>query len=203
MGDMGCHYFDVVFACLGLAAPSRVRCLDEGSKGDLYAMKRHLELEFPGTPLTAGDTIKMTWSDGGYEYDKRVIKPSVLTKDTPSGSFCIGETGSIVKPHSQRPWLVPEEKFTGFAYPKTRIANHYTDWVDACIKGEKAAADLPTYGCPVTEAVLLGVLAERNPGGWIEWDAAAMKVKNAPEFDTWIKEPVRDGWSYGEDLWKA
>ena len=159
MGDMGCHYFDVVFACLGLAAPSRVRCLDEGSKGDLYAMKRHLELEFPGTALTAGDKIKMTWMDGGYPYDpKVVIKPAVLTKDTPSGIFFVGENGGIFKPHSQRPWLVPEEKFTGHTYPKTRVANHYTDWVDACMKGVKAATDLPTYGCPVTEAVLLGVL---------------------------------------------
>ncbi len=195
MGDMGCHYFDVVFACLGLQAPKRVRCLDEGSKGDLYAMKRHLELEFPGTSLTAGDTIKMTWTDGGYAYDQRVIKPSVLTKDTPSGIFFIGENGGIFKPHNQRPWLVPEEKFTGHTYPKTRIANHYTDWVDACMKGEKAATDLPTYGCPVTEAVLLGVLSERNPGDWIEWDAAAGKVTNKPELNAQLTRNYRDGWN--------
>jgi predicted dehydrogenase len=195
MGDMGCHYFDVVFACLGLQAPKRVRCLDEGSKGDLYAQKRHLELEFPGTPLTAGDTIKMTWTDGGYEYDKRVIKPGVLTKDTPSGIFFIGESGGIFKPHSQRPWLVPEANFTGFTYPKTRIANHYTDWVDACMKGEKAATDLPTYGCPVTEAVLLGVLSERNPGDWIEWDATTGKIANRPELNAQLTRTYRDGWS--------
>jgi predicted dehydrogenase len=195
MGDMGCHYFDVVFACLGLAAPKRVRCLDEGSKGDLYAMKRHLELEFPGTALTAGDTIKMTWTDGGYDYDKRVIKPSVLTKDTPSGIFFIGDNGGIFKPHSQRPWLVPEANFTGFTYPKTRIANHYTDWVDACMKGEKAATDLPSYGCPVTEAVLLGVLSERNPGDWIEWDAATGKIANRPELNAQLTRTYRDGWS--------
>ncbi|MFO1438124.1 MAG: Gfo/Idh/MocA family oxidoreductase [Verrucomicrobiaceae bacterium] len=195
MGDMGCHYFDVVFACLGLAAPKRVRCLDEGSKGDLYAMKRHLELEFPGTPLTVGDTIKMTWTDGGYEHDKRVIKPAVLTKETPSGIFFIGESGGIFKPHSQRPFLVPEANFTGFTYPKNRIANHYTDWVDACMKGEKAATDLPTYGCPVTEAVLLGVLSERNPGDWIEWDAAAGKIANRPELNAQLTRTYRDGWS--------
>jgi len=34
-------------------------------------------------------------------------------------------------------------------------------------------------------------------------DFRDMLDKNAPEFDAWIKEPVRDGWSYGEDLWKA
>ena len=196
MGDMGCHYFDVVFACLGLAAPTRVRCLDEGSTGDLYAMKRRLELEFPGTDLTAGDKIKMTWSDGGYPYDDQVvIKPSVLTKEATSGIFFVGEKGGIFKPHSQRPWLVPEASFAGYAYPKTRTANHYTDWVDAAMKGEKAATDLPTYGCPVTEAVLLGVLAERNAGDWIEWDAAAGKVTNRPELNAQLTRKYRDGWS--------
>ena len=48
----------------------------------------------------------------------------------------------------------------------------------------------------------VGVLAIRS-GKSVEWDAPAMKVKGAPEFDAWIKEPVREGWSYGEDLWKA
>ncbi|HEY1048816.1 MAG TPA: hypothetical protein VGE39_03640, partial [Prosthecobacter sp.] len=125
-----------------------------------------------------------------------VIKPAALTKEITSGIFFIGENGSIFKPHSQRPWLVPEEKFTGFTYPKTRIANHYTDWVDACMKGEKAAADLPTYGCPVTEAVLLGVLAERNAeAGWIEWDAAAGKITNKPEFNAQLTRKYRDGWT--------
>ena len=196
MGDMGCHYFDVVFACLGLSAPTRVRCLDEGSKGDLYATKRHLEFNFPGTALTAGDKIKMTWTDGGYPYDpKVVIKPAALTREAPSGIFFVGETGGIFKPHSQRPWLVPEEKFTGFTYPKTRPANHYTDWVDAAMKGEKAATDFTAYGCPVTEAVLLGVLAERNPGDWIEWDAAAGQVTNRPELNAQLTRQYRDGWS--------
>lgn len=195
MGDMGCHYFDVVFACLGLAAPTRVQCLDEGSQGDLYAMKRHLEFEFPGTAVTAGDKIKMTWLDGGYPYDPNVvIKPAALTKETPSGIYFIGENGGIFKPHSQRPWLVPDAKFNGYAYPKTRIADHYTDWVDAAMKGEKAAADLPAYGCPVTEAVLLGVLAERNPGSSIEWDAAAGKVTNKPELNAQLARPYREGW---------
>jgi len=195
MGDMGCHYFDVVFACLGLTAPARVRCLDEGSRGDLYATRRHLEFEFPGSSVTAGDAVKLTWTDGGYPYDpKVVIKPAALTREAHSGIFFVGENGGIFKPHSQRPWLVPDEKFTGFTYPKMRPANHYTDWVDAAMEGRKAATDFANYGCPVTEAVLLGVLAERNPGGWIEWDAANGRVKNRPELNSQLSREYRDGW---------
>ena len=46
----------------------------------------------------------------------------------------------------------------------------------------------------------MGVLAIRS-GKTIEWDAENMKVRGDDSFDTWIKEPVREGWSYGEDLW--
>ena len=195
MGDMGCHYFDIVFGSLQLGALKRVRCLDEGSSGPLYAMKRRLELEFAGTAVTAGDTIKMSWSDGGYPYDPSVVKkPSVLTRETPSGIYFVGEKGGIFKPHQQRPWLMPEEQFAGYEYPKPPKADHYTDWVDAAMAGKKAATDLPTYGCPVTEAVLLGVLAERHPGGWLEWDAANGKVTNKPELNAELQRDYRDGW---------
>ena len=29
-----------------------------------------------------------------------------------------------------------------------------------------------------------------------------MKITNHPEFDIYVKEPARNGWEYGEDLWK-
>ena len=30
-----------------------------------------------------------------------------------------------------------------------------------------------------------------------------MKAKGRPELDSYIKEEVRPGWEYGEDLWKS
>jgi len=35
----------------------------------------------------------------------------------------------------------------------------------------------------------------------IEYDEKKMKVTNHKDYDKYIKEPVRKGWSYGEDLW--
>jgi predicted dehydrogenase len=195
MGDMGCHYFDIVLGSLGITAPRRVRCLDAGSKGDLYAKKRRLEFEFAGNGVTTGQTWKLTWMDGGYDYDPEVVrKPAALTRETRSGIFFAGESGGIFKPHSQRPWLVPEEKFASFAYPKIGPADHYTGWVDAAMAGKKADTDFVSYGCPVTEAVLLGVLAERNAGDWIEWDAAEGKVTNHPDLNTQLARSYRQGW---------
>ncbi len=37
-------------------------------------------------------------------------------------------------------------------------------------------------------------------GKTIEWDAENMKVTGQPEFDSWIKEPVRKGWQFGENV---
>jgi len=46
---------------------------------------------------------------------------------------------------------------------------------------------------------ITGVLAQRF-NTRIEYDAENMKVTNHPELDVYIKEPVRKGWEYGENL---
>ncbi len=49
------------------------------------------------------------------------------------------------------------------------------------------------------EMSLTGVLAQRF-NTRIEYDAENMKVANHPELDAFIREPVREGWAYGENL---
>ena len=41
------------------------------------------------------------------------------------------------------------------------------------------------------------------PENKIKYDAVNMKVTNHPELDAYIKEPVRKGWEYGENLQSA
>jgi hypothetical protein len=36
----------------------------------------------------------------------------------------------------------------------------------------------------------------------IEWDAKAGLITNHPELNAFVKEPVRKGWEYGEELWR-
>ena len=57
------------------------------------------------------------------------------------------------------------------------------------------------YAAPMTEIMLLGIIAAQN-GGKLEWDAKNMKFTNRPELNVYLKEPVRKGWEYGEELWK-
>ncbi|MGY8695735.1 MAG: Gfo/Idh/MocA family protein, partial [Verrucomicrobiia bacterium] len=56
------------------------------------------------------------------------------------------------------------------------------------------------YASQLTEVVLLGAMAIRS-GRNLKWDVENMVVQNAPELSEWVKEPVRKGWSYGENLW--
>jgi len=73
------------------------------------------------------------------------------------------------------------------------------EWL-AAIKGDGPTPGASfEYASPLTEVVLLGALAQRT-GRSIEWDHEAMKVKGQPELDPLLKEPVRDGWAYGEKL---
>jgi hypothetical protein len=48
-----------------------------------------------------------------------------------------------------------------------------------------------------------GSVAKNHPKVPKFTDFRDMLDKKGSEIDAWIKEPVRDGWSYGEDLWKA
>ncbi|MFT5127990.1 MAG: hypothetical protein ACI8W8_001598, partial [Rhodothermales bacterium] len=34
-----------------------------------------------------------------------------------------------------------------------------------------------------------------------EWDAVNGLITNQPELNAFVKEPVREGWQYGEQLW--
>jgi hypothetical protein len=84
--------------------------------------------------------------------------------------------------------------------PRSVAGNPFGEFF-AAIRGEiPAAGSNFDYAGPLTETVAVGVLAIRS-GRSIAWDAARMCVPGAPQYDAWIKEPVRAGWTYGEELW--
>ena len=48
---------------------------------------------------------------------------------------------------------------------------------------------------------VLGCMAQRFNTGFM-YDSKNMKIVDQSYVDQFIKEPVREGWSYGEELWK-
>jgi len=73
-------------------------------------------------------------------------------------------------------------------------SGHEQDWVRACKDGKPASSTFE-YGGPLTEMVLLGVLAMRLKDTVLEWDPVNLKVTNNDEADKYIRPAFREGWT--------
>jgi predicted dehydrogenase len=194
LGDMGCHHFDATVDGLKLTPPKAVKQTSPGSNGPLWADRRTVEYTFGGTDFTTGD-LKLTWMDGEEKPDPALIQmPKTQSKFPTSGGFWIGEKGVIFKQYGQRPFVLPESDFPNSQYPTNfPKQDHYHDWVDAILEN-RPSCDPFSHGSNLTQCVLAGTLADRFPSQTLEWDNAAMKVKNLPAADALIQRSYRDGW---------
>lgn len=196
MGDMAVHHMDITFDALKLTAPLRVRQTIGGGSGPLWGEKRRVELVFAGNDLTAGRTVQVTWLDGGVEPDRsRILLPQGIKEFPRSANYWIGEHGSIFKVYgSGRPFVLPEVDFPLEKYPRDfKGQNHYHDWVDAILAGRKAYADFG-HGGPLTETVLVGAMADRFPGEWLEWDRKRLQFTNHRKATALVRRAYREGW---------
>ncbi len=196
MGDMGCHHFDTSFDALKLTAPLRVRQSTPGSTGPLWGTKRVVEMIFPGTDMTADDTVQLTWHDGGMEPDaSKIMLPAGIDSLPVSGTYWIGERGAIFKDYrGGRPIILPEADFPADKHLLDLAPRiHYHDWVDSVIGGGSACSHF-AHGGPLTETVLVGAMADRFAGQWLQWDSADQQFTNHSEATALVKRSYRDGW---------
>lgn len=192
LGDMGCHHLDLPFWALGLGAPTSVRA--EGPPPDADRTPPWLIVHYEFPARGSAPPVKLTWYDGGK-------RPAELLADLglerwSHGVLFVGSEGSLIADYDRHK-LAPDEKFQGFKPPAATIApsaGHHHEWVAACL-AEKPEASLCNfnYSGPLTEAVLLGCIAHRT-GKTLEWDAAKMKIANAPEAEQLLRLRYRDGW---------
>ena len=116
-----------------------------------------------------------------------------------NGAILIGDKGKIL--HGSHgaggARIIPETKMKEYKQPPKTIERsngHYADWIEAC-KGGKPASSNFDYGGPLTEMVLLGVLAMRMQNRQLEWDPVNMEITNDEEANALINPPYRMGWS--------
>jgi len=67
LGDFGCHLLDPVFGALDLTSPLSVVAEHGGTNLELWPGPETVTYTFPGTSRTAGETIRVTWRDGGLQ----------------------------------------------------------------------------------------------------------------------------------------
>jgi hypothetical protein len=67
------------------------------------------------------------------------------------------------------------------------------NWVQAC-KGQGEAVCPLSYAAPLTETMLLGVVALKA-GRKIEWDGEAGRITNVPDANQYLHRNYRAGWT--------
>lgn len=206
LGDWACHTLDAPFWSLDLGMPTSVQSIFKSpSVEGFIADQSHIQFNFPARGDKA--PVRLHWFEGGL---KPANRPDWGMDELPSsGMIMVGSKKSLMtggRPDNPK-LLVSEEEWKAFqknmpAKTIPRIAENdpQGEWVRAIKNEGPMPGSTFEYGADLTEMALVGVLAQRFHTT-IEYDAKKMKVTNHPDFDQYIKEPVREGWSYGEELW--
>ncbi|MCB1089079.1 MAG: gfo/Idh/MocA family oxidoreductase, partial [Verrucomicrobiae bacterium] len=166
-----------------------------GMNDHVWPAQETLTYVFPGTEYTAGDRLTITWYDGGRRPRWKI--PGLPPADTllQPASMIIGEKGYLLVPHWGTPKLYPEKDFAGYTLPDPGKANHWSDWVDACLEGNTEISDNFSYAGPLSEAVQLGNVAVRFKGQTLQWNPEKLEITNLPEANAFLTKAYREGWA--------
>jgi len=193
LGDFGCHILDPVFSALKLSAPKTIVAESTPMNSEVWMKSCTVSYQFPGNELTAGPSLPVTWYDGeGKMPTHEKLGLPKETKLPGSGSALLGDKGTLLIPHVAPPQLLGEKvKDTKIEMEEHR--NHYTDWAHACLGDGKATSNFD-YSGPLTETVLLGIVASRLAGEALTWGAAEGLVKDNSKANSLLTKPYRKGW---------
>lgn len=200
IGDWTCHVVDPVFWALDLGLPTtvqaKVKDYDPKTQGDAFPKGEIITFEFPAKGSRG--PITLHW----YSGTERIPRPPELEPDrkaVETGAVVIGDKGTITygSHGAANVRIIPESKMKEYPIPdKTipRVKGHQQDWLQAIRNSGKAGSDF-SYGGPLSEIAMLGVIAIKLPGVKLEWDAANMRFKNSLEANQWVNPPYREGWA--------
>ena len=169
LGDMGVHIFDTPYTALNLDVPMTIKTSCRKPTGFGHPEKNVVNYEFPGTEYTT-KTLKWIWYDGpGAPTAHEDLKLPNDEKLPEQGSMFIGEKGRLLVPHWSFAKLIVDGKYEVVNYPELAHADHYHQFIDAVLEKDSCSAPF-SYAARLTEAILLGVVANRFPDETLHWD---------------------------------
>ena len=202
LGDMGAHILDFPFWALAPGMPARVETRHspwggEPEAPDTYPVATISTYWFD---RAGQDALKLTWFDGGLMPPTPPEAPEGFRLSDEGGVIYVGERGLIVHDtYGFNPRVLPErlsEEAAAVPQSLPRIAGstdgHDANWLRA-IRGEEAISSPFDYAADLTELMLLGIVALRA-GQPITYDAAALRLPNAPEAERFLRREYRRGW---------
>lgn len=196
LGDMGIHNLAPVFDALQLGPPTSVHASSTPVFPESVPLACTVHYEFPAKGGRAPVTVH--WYDGGILPARPPELEPDRDLDPEDGIIFVGDSGKMLVEGwgGERPRLIPESRNKAYRRPSKslpRSVGHHEEWLRACKDGTPTASHFGFAG-PLTEAVLLGMVAVRLGGQRLEWDAEARKITNAPEADPLLHYPYRPGW---------
>ena len=205
LGDMGCHMLDVPFWGLELDHPVQVEATSTVANSETAPVASLVHYKFPARGELP--PVRLTWYDGGLQPPRPEELPA--GRELPGfGLLFVGDRGKMLATYNQGFELLPSSltsQIEGIRPTLPRIDSpagindnltlsfHHREWLDACKGGPRAHSHFD-YSGPLTETVLLGVIAIKT-GRKLHWDAAQMKITNVPEANKYVRREYRQGWS--------
>ena len=202
-GDMGCYSFAGVFKILNLTPPVMVEASSSERWDETFPKASMVHLTFPANGNRPG--LRMSWYDGGLwparpaglsAHDQRLFSGG----EENEGIMYVGDKGILVGGfNGNNPQVYPESPKYKYQAPPRQPGAWRADpaidqWLAACKGGTEAPLANFELQSPVTEAFLLGCIAQRFPGELIEWDTASMRVTNSEKLNAYVDPEYRSAY---------
>ena len=194
MSDLGSHWIDLPFWALDLDAPRTISAAGPEPHPEIAPASMSATYEYG--PRGDRPGLTLTWYQG-------TMKPKLWSDGRipawPNGVLFVGDDAMLLADYSRYLLLVDGGRiaeFAPFEPPEKRIPpslGHHAEWVHACKTGEPTTCHFG-YSGPLTEANHLGNVAYRA-GQKLEWDAANLRIPNAPEAEQFLGREYRAGWT--------
>jgi len=203
LGDMGCHILDPAFWALDLGSPNQIQATSthwiEEVQTQTFPRASIVRYNFPANEKR--QAVKLTWYDGRLMPE--IPEEFELGRELPSsGALLIGDKGKIVHGShgADGMRIIPETKMQEYVRPKKTIPRikdgHEGDWIRACKEGKEGvpASSNFNYGGPLTEMVLLGMIAIQVKDQKLEWNSNDLKFTNNNLANQLVRPMYREGW---------
>jgi hypothetical protein len=200
---MGCYSFAGVFKILNLTPPVSVEASSSESWDETFPKASMVHLNFPANGNRPA--LRMSWYDGGL----RPPRPAGLKEgdqklfmggEENEGIMYVGDKGILLAGfNGNDPRVYPESPKYQYQAPPRQPGAPRRDaaidqWIAACKGGTQAPLANFELQSPVTEAFLLGCIAQRFPGELIEWDTTNMRVTNSEKLNGYVDPPYRSAY---------
>lgn len=222
LGDMACHIMDVGYWAMQpdsgpRLSPKSVMARQSGATDFSPPINSVITWDFAPSQHSARNGFKFFWYDGyidatfdretwqlvkkGDEYnhpDNEVLDNMSFTQ---FGSVIVGEEGKLFFNRSKNNWVLKTSSHIDqFDWPEPSIPratgqDNYREWLDA-IEGKIDQSESNfLHAGPMTETILLGVVAQRNPDTKLNWNAENLSIKDRPDLSSLIRRDYRDEWA--------